>query len=96
MSQMLREEGKLRWGTVPRFFDDSYLLAEINELDQLFLQNPLSAGSPSDEHMLEQVEHVWSELKVLNQTSGGEEGRRELRALSWIYIQIACGYLLPV
>ena len=83
-------------GMVPRFLDDSYLLAEINELDQLFLQNSLSAFSPFDEHMLEQVEHVWPELKVLNQTSAGEERGREPRPLSWIYIQIERGYLLPV
>lgn len=40
---------------VPCFLNDSYLLVEINELDQLFLQYFLSADNLFDEHMLEQV-----------------------------------------
>lgn len=55
--------------TVPCFFNYSYLLVEINELNQLFLKYFLSANYLFDEHMLEQVQHIWSELKVLNQTS---------------------------
>lgn len=54
------------------------MLVEINELNQLFLQYFLFANSLFDEHMLQQVEHVRSELKVLNQTSvGGEEEEGE-------------------
>lgn len=41
--------------TVPGFFNDSYLLVEINELNQLFLQYFLFANNLFDEHMLEQV-----------------------------------------
>lgn len=62
-------------------------MVEINELNQLFLQDFLFADDLFDEHMLEQVEHVWSELKVFNQTSVGRKRRRE-RATSWICIQM--------
>lgn len=41
--------------TVPCFFNDSYLLVEINEFNQLFYQYFLSANNLFDEHMLEQV-----------------------------------------
>lgn len=43
------------FGTIPCFFNDSYLLVEINEFNQLFLQYFLSANNLFDEHMLEQV-----------------------------------------
>lgn len=66
--------------TVPCFFNNSYLLVEINELNQLFLQDFLFADDLFDEHMLEQVEHVWSQLKVLNQTSMGRKKKRERAA----------------
>lgn len=46
-------------------------MVEIDELDQLFLENLLPADDLLDERMLEQVRHVWSPLKVLNQTSVG-------------------------
>lgn len=65
--------------TVPCFFNDSYLLVEINELNQLFLQNFLSANNLFDENMLEQVEHIWSQLKILNQTSVGMRRKRWTR-----------------
>lgn len=61
--------------TVPCFFNYAYLLVEINELNQLFLKYFLSADYLFDEHMLEQVQHIWSELKVLNQTSVERKGK---------------------
>ena len=42
-------------GTVPCFFNYSYLLVEINEFNQLLLQDFLFANNLFDEHMLEQV-----------------------------------------
>ena len=41
--------------TVPCLPSGSYLLVEVYEFHQLFLQDPLSAYNLSDEHMLEQV-----------------------------------------
>lgn len=41
--------------------------------------------------MLEQVEHVWSELEVLNQTAAK---RRKKKVDSWISIQITLSYVL--
>lgn len=43
-------------------------MIEVNELDQLLLQDPLSADGMLDEVVLQQVQHVRSELKVLDQT----------------------------
>lgn len=54
--------------TLPCFFNNSYLLVEIDELNQLFLQHFLPAHCLLDEDVLEQVGHVWSELKVLDET----------------------------
>lgn len=64
-------------GTVPCFFNDSYLLVEIDELDQLLLQDLLPAHDLLDEDMLQQVEHVRSQLEILNQTSVGARGGEE-------------------
>lgn len=63
--------------TVPCFFNDSYLLVEIDELDQLLLQDLLPAHDLLDEDMLQQVEHVRSQLEILNQTSVGARGGGE-------------------
>lgn len=61
---------------IPCFLNHSYLLVEINEFDQLFLQYFLSANSLFDERVLEEVQHIRSQLKVLNQTSVKfEEGK---------------------
>lgn len=62
-------ESFIFFGTVPCFFNHSHLLIEINEFNQLLLQDLLSSYGLLDERMLEQVQHVWSQLKVLNQTS---------------------------
>lgn len=52
----VNQKGKIRANrAVPCFFNASYLLIEINEFNQLFLQYFLSANSLFDEHMLEQV-----------------------------------------
>ena len=40
---------------VPCFPSDAYLLVEVYELHQLFLQDPLSANNLFDEGMLEQI-----------------------------------------
>lgn len=61
----------------PRLFNGSDLLVEVDELDQLFLQDLLSARRLSDEAVLQQVQHVRSQLKVLDQTPA-----RRPRALS--------------
>lgn len=66
-------------GALPRFFNDSYLLVEIDELDQLFLQHSLPAHCLLDEDVLQQVGHVRSELKVLDETPAGSERRRSVR-----------------
>ena len=60
--------------TVPCFFNASYLLIQINEFNQLFLQNSLSAQNLFDEHVVEQVDHIWPQLKILNQTPEEETG----------------------
>lgn len=70
---------------VPGFINDSYLLVEIDELDQLLLQDLLSADAGFDEDVLQQVQHVGPQLKVLDQTSGRVgEGKRELDLYSFI------------
>lgn len=59
--------------TLPCFFNNSYLLVEIDELDQLFLQYFLPAHCLLDEDVLQQVGHVRSELKVLDETPAGSQ-----------------------
>lgn len=56
---------------VPRLFDGSHLLVEVDELDQLLLQDPLPADGASDEAVLQQVRNVGPQLEVLDQTPAG-------------------------
>lgn len=58
----------MRFRGVPRLSNHSDLLIEVDELDQLFLQYFLSADGLFDEAVLQQVQHVGSELEVLDQT----------------------------
>lgn len=58
---------------LPSFLNNSYLLVEIDELDQLFLQHFLPAHCLLDEDVMQQVGHVRSELKVLDETPAGSE-----------------------
>lgn len=52
---------------VPGLLNGSHLLVEINELDQLLLQDFLPADGAFDEVVLQQVQHVGSQLEVLDQ-----------------------------
>lgn len=52
----------------PGLFNHSDLVVEVDELHQLLLQDFLSAHRLRDEAVLQQVQHVWAQLKVLDQT----------------------------
>lgn len=70
----VRANGGVRFRGVPRLFNHSNLLIEVDELDQLFLQYFLSADGMFDEAVLQQVQHVGSELEVLDQTPVSRPG----------------------
>lgn len=53
---------------VPGLLDGPHLLVEVNELDELLLQRLVPAEGAADEAVAQQVQHVGTQLEVLDQT----------------------------